>query len=104
MVEGTRTPALLVAAGDGPVLPGVLSLADRLGRAGVPVHAIGGGVALARRADTAVPGPDLPEQLVPLALVVPGQLAVEALARRLGLDPDAPGGLKKVTQTDERPA
>lgn len=103
-VAGPRTPALLVAADDGPVLPGVLSLADRLRHAGVPVHAIGGGAALAAAADVAVSGPDLPEQLAPLALVVPGQLAVEALARRLGLDPDAPGGLKKVTQTDERPA
>ncbi|CAA9259707.1 MAG: Glucosamine-6-phosphate deaminase [isomerizing], alternative [uncultured Corynebacteriales bacterium] len=103
-VAGPRTPALLVAAGDGPVLSGVLALADRLAAAGVPVHAIGGGDALRRRADTAVPGPDLPEQLAPLGLVVPGQLAVEALARRLGLDPDAPGGLAKVTQTDERPA
>lgn len=103
-VAGPRTPALLVAAHDGPVLPGVLSLADRLRRAGVPVHAIGGGAALAATVDVAVRGPDLPEQLAPLALVVPGQLAVEALARRLGLDPDAPGGLKKVTQTDERPA
>ena len=103
-VAGPRVPALLVAADDGPVLAGVLSLADRLRAAGVPVHAIGGGEALRRRADTAVPGPDLPEQLAPLGLVVPGQLAVEALARRLGLDPDAPGGLAKVTQTDERPA
>jgi glucosamine--fructose-6-phosphate aminotransferase (isomerizing) len=68
------------------------------------VHAIGGGPALAAAADVALPVPDLPEQLAPLALVVPGQLAVERLARRLGLDPDAPGGLKKVTQTDERPA
>ena len=70
-------------------------------RAGAPV---GGGPALAAVADVALPGPDLPEQLAPLGLVVPGQLAVEALARRLGLDPDAPGGLKKVTQTDEEPA
>ena len=74
------------------------------GRAGVPVHSIGGGPALAAAADVALPGPDLPEQLAPLALVVPGQLAVEALARRLGLDPDDPAGLKKVTQTDEEPA
>jgi glucosamine--fructose-6-phosphate aminotransferase (isomerizing) len=102
-VAGPRTPALLVAANDGPVLPGVLALADRLQKAKVPVHAIGGGPALAAAAAVALPGPDLPEQLAPLALVVPGQLAVEALARRLGLDPDAPGGLKKVTQTDERP-
>ena len=103
-VAGPRTPALLVAAADGPVLAGVVALADRLGRAGVPVHAIGGGARLAAAVDVALPGPELPEQLAPLALVVPGQLAVEALARRLGLDPDAPGGLAKVTQTDERPA
>jgi glutamine---fructose-6-phosphate transaminase (isomerizing) len=32
--------------------------------------------------------------------VVPAQLVVEALARKLGLDPDAPRGLSKVTQTD----
>jgi glucosamine--fructose-6-phosphate aminotransferase (isomerizing) len=103
-VAGPRTPALLVAAHDGPVLDGVLALAHRLHGAGVPVHTVGGGSGLAAVADVALPGPDLPEQLAPLALVVPGQLAVEALARRLGLDPDAPGGLKKVTQTDERPA
>jgi glucosamine--fructose-6-phosphate aminotransferase (isomerizing) len=29
---------------------------------------------------------------------------VEALARRLGIDPDAPRGLRKVTQTDTAPA
>jgi glutamine---fructose-6-phosphate transaminase (isomerizing) len=103
-VAGPRRPALLVAAGDGPVLSGVLALADRLGAAGVPVHAIGGGPWLAARADVAVAGPELPEALAPLALVVPGQRAVEALARRLGRDPDSPGGLQKVTQTDERPA
>jgi glucosamine--fructose-6-phosphate aminotransferase (isomerizing) len=103
-VADTRTPALLVAANDGPVLAGVLGVAERLKAAGVPVHAIGGGRALAAVADVALPGPDLPEQLAPLALVVPGQLAVEALARRLGLDPDDPAGLTKVTQTDEEPA
>jgi glutamine---fructose-6-phosphate transaminase (isomerizing) len=103
-VAGARTPALLVAADDGPVLPGVLAVAERLRRAGVPVHSIGGGPALAAAADVALPGPDLPESLAPLALVVPGQLAVEALARRLGLDPDDPAGLSKVTQTDEEPA
>jgi glucosamine--fructose-6-phosphate aminotransferase (isomerizing) len=42
----------------------------------------------------------LPEHLAPFALVVPGQLLVEALARAKGLDPDAPRGLDKVTQTD----
>ena len=103
-VADARTPALLVAANDGPVLAGVLAVAERLRAAGVPVHSIGGGPELAAAADVALPGPDLPEPLAPLALVVPGQLAVEALARRLGLDPDDPAGLTKVTQTDEEPA
>lgn len=103
-VVGPRTPALLVAAGEGPVLPGVLALAARLRAAGAPVYGIGGGPALAAACTAALPGPDLPEPLAPLALVVPGQLAAEALSRRLGLDPDAPGGLAKVTQTDGGPA
>ena len=103
-VADARTPALLVAANDGPVLAGVVAVAERLRAAGVPVHCVGGGPALALIADVALAGPDLPEQLAPLALVVPGQLAVEALARRLGLDPDDPTGLTKVTQTDEEPA
>ena len=37
--------ALLVAAGDGPVLPGVLALAARLRAAGAPVYGLGGGAA-----------------------------------------------------------
>jgi glucosamine--fructose-6-phosphate aminotransferase (isomerizing) len=38
--------------------------------------------------------------VAPLGLVVPAQLAIEETARGLGLDPDAPRGLTKVTQTD----
>jgi len=47
----------------------------------------------------AVPGPRLPEWLAPLGLIVPGQLLTEVLSRRLGIDPDSPRGLSKVTQT-----
>ena len=47
-----------------------------------------------------VPGPDLPEALAPLAAMVPAQVIVERLARALGLDPDNPRGLAKVTATD----
>ena len=42
---------------------------------------------------------DLPEALTPLTFVIPGQLVAEAVARRRGLDPDAPAGLSKVTLT-----
>ena len=53
-----------------------------------------------RRLPVRPPRPSLPEHLAPFALVVPGQLLAEALARAKGLDPDAPRGLDKVTQTD----
>jgi glucosamine--fructose-6-phosphate aminotransferase (isomerizing) len=42
---------------------------------------------------------DLPEALASLAFILPGQLLAEAVARRRGLDPDAPVGLRKVTLT-----
>jgi glutamine---fructose-6-phosphate transaminase (isomerizing) len=102
-VVGPDTPALLVAAGAGPVLPGVVALAGRVRAAGARAYGIGGGAELAAACHRALAGPELPEDLAPLGLVVPGQLVVEALARRLGVDPDAPRGLRKVTQTDPEP-
>jgi fructoselysine-6-P-deglycase FrlB-like protein len=95
-----NTPALLVAAGDGPILPGMTALARRIVDAGAHVYGIGGDQAFATTCRSALPGPALPEHLAPLALIVPGQLLVEALARSKGIDPDAPRGLRKVTQTD----
>ena len=101
-----RTPALLVAAADGPMLPEMTSLAHRLAATGAPVYGIGGDPEFAAACRSTLPGPPgppggpLPEHLAPFALVVPGQLLAEALARAKGLDPDAPRGLDKVTQTD----
>lgn len=92
--------AVLVSAADGPVVGGMTDVARDLASRGARTLAIGGDRALAAACTWHVPGPDLPETLAPLALVVPGQLVVEALARRLGLDPDAPRGLSKITQTD----
>ena len=92
---------VLVAASDGPMLGGMTELAgDLRGRGARATVGIGGDNGFADACDVAVAGPRLPEAVAPLALVVPGQLVVESLARRLGLDPDAPRGLKKVTQTD----
>jgi glutamine---fructose-6-phosphate transaminase (isomerizing) len=93
--------AVLVSAADGPMVEGMTDLADDLRARGVAATiGIGGDAGFARACDVAVDGPDLPELVTPLALVVPAQLVVEALARRLGLDPDAPRGLSKITQTD----
>ena len=94
------TPALLVAAGDGPILPEMTGLARRIAGTGADVYGIGGDQEFVAACRSALPGPALPEHLAPFALIVPGQLLVEALARAMGLDPDAPRGLDKVTQTD----
>jgi glutamine---fructose-6-phosphate transaminase (isomerizing) len=93
------TPALLVAAGDGPMLPEMTGLARRIAGTGAQVYGIGGDAGFAATCRAALPGPSLPEHLAPFALIVPGQLLTEALARAKGLDPDAPRGLDKVTQT-----
>jgi glucosamine--fructose-6-phosphate aminotransferase (isomerizing) len=101
-IVDVNTPALLIAAGDGPVLPGMTTLARRIVDAGAHVYGIGGDQAFVATCRSALPGPALPEHLAPLALIVPGQLLVEALARARGIDPDTPRGLRKVTQTDTR--
>ncbi|WUI00666.1 SIS domain-containing protein [Spirillospora sp. NBC_00431] len=99
-VVDDQTPALLVAADSGPTLAGTVALARRVEGAGARAYGVGGGADLAAACSAALPGPALPEWTAPLALIVPGQLLVENLARRLGIDPDVPRGLNKVTQTD----
>jgi glutamine---fructose-6-phosphate transaminase (isomerizing) len=98
-VVDARTPAILVAADSGPALDGMVALARRVTGAGARAYGLGGGDRLAAACTNALPGPRLPEWLAPMGLIVPGQLLTEALARRLGLDPDHPRGLSKVTQT-----
>jgi glutamine---fructose-6-phosphate transaminase (isomerizing) len=101
------TAVVLVSAADGPMVGDLTTLAEDVASTGAPSIGIGG-VAPFRAACTArLSGPDLPELVAPLGLIVPGQQLAEALARRRGLDPDAPRGLTKVTQTDRsraRPA
>jgi glutamine---fructose-6-phosphate transaminase (isomerizing) len=98
-VVDAQTPAILLAADSGPALPGTIELARRVVAAGARAYAIGGGPGLAAASSRAVPGLPLPEWLAPFGLIVPGQLLTEALSRRLGIDPDSPRGLSKITQT-----
>ena len=81
-------------------LPGLIDLARIVRGKGSPVLGFGGDEEFRTACDLAVAGPALSEKLAPLALPIPAQLMVERLARELGLDPDAPRGLRKVTQTD----
>lgn len=92
--------AVLVAAPDGPLLGPMIELAGDLSTRGATTIGIGGEDAFAAACDVHVPGPALPEPAAPLGTMVPAQLIVEALARGLGLDPDNPRGLAKVTSTD----
>jgi glucosamine--fructose-6-phosphate aminotransferase (isomerizing) len=98
-VVDAQTPAIIVAADTGPALDGAVKLAQRVTGAGALALGIGGGPALAAACRLALPGPRLPEWLAPIGLIVPGQLLTEALARQLGINPDTPRGLTKVTQT-----
>jgi glucosamine--fructose-6-phosphate aminotransferase (isomerizing) len=98
-VVDADTPAILLAADSGPALSGTIELARRVVAAGARAYAIGGGPGLAAASSRAVPGLPLPEWLAPFGLIVPGQLLTEALSRRLGIDPDSPRGLSKITQT-----
>jgi glucosamine--fructose-6-phosphate aminotransferase (isomerizing) len=92
--------AVLVAAANGPMLAGMQQLGSDLRSCGATVVGIGGDQGLEAVCHTTVAGPDLPESVAPLVLAVPAQLVVEQLARRLGLNPDKPRGLRKVTETD----
>jgi glucosamine--fructose-6-phosphate aminotransferase (isomerizing) len=92
--------AVLVGAPDGPMAEPMAELADDLAARGATTIGIGGDSALADRCSLHVPGPDLTEAVAPLATIVRSQQIVEALAVALGLDPDNPTGLAKVTATD----
>lgn len=91
-------PVLVVAARGGRGSP--VALLRALRERGARILAITDDPALAARADAAVLlRSRVPETIVPIALVVAGQLVAAALARERGLDPDRPSGLTKVTRT-----
>jgi glucosamine--fructose-6-phosphate aminotransferase (isomerizing) len=90
----TRGLPVVALCAPGPALDDVASLVDELRARRASVLVVGGGA----RADVALPGA-APESLAPIVAVVRGQQLAHALALRLGLDPDSPAGLTKVTQT-----
>lgn len=99
-VVGEGLLAVLVAAARGPLAEPMVDLVRDLKGRGARVLGIGGTPSFADLCDLHVAGPDLPETVEPIASIVPSQLMIEQMARRLGLDPDNPRGLNKVTQTE----
>ena len=92
-VLGAQVPLMLLAASDGPALPGVAVIAESARRRGSPIVRIGG------RDRERIGAGDLPEPLSPIGLSVVAQVIAEAVSRARGIDPDAPFGLTKITQT-----
>ena len=90
----------LVFRPDGPIGGAIDPAAERSRAMGARTWVVGG-ADVAGQADVLSIGAlaGLPECLTPLALILPGQLLAEAVAVRLGLSPDAPTGLNKVTLT-----
>ena len=96
--------SIVVAAQDGPMLDGLTELLGNLRSLGALTIGVGGDRGFAATADVSVAGPDLPETTAPIALVVAGQMLAEGAAVALGVNPDAPRGLNKITQTDSEPS
>ncbi len=85
---------VLALLGDGPARADMDALVGELRRRGARVSTLAGD------ADADLPLPrDVPEALAAILAVVRAQQLALALARRRGLDPDAPAGLSKVTGT-----
>lgn len=86
------TPVLVLRQNDA-VSEGIDTLARDLTTAGVPTSVCGGPEATLPWIGDGDAVTD------PIAMLVPAYRAIEAEARRRGLDPDAPRGLRKVTET-----
>jgi glucosamine--fructose-6-phosphate aminotransferase (isomerizing) len=89
---------MIVFRPDGPMGPAIDQATAAAESRGVRPWLIGG-AELARGDRSLALAADLPESLTPLVYVLPGQLLTDALAARLGVNPDAPAGLAKVTRT-----
>ncbi len=88
----TRGLPVIALSSPGRAADDIAELIGELRERGAKVLAVGPG------ADVALPS-GMPEALAPIAAVVRGQQLAYELALRLGLDPDRPTGLTKVTHT-----
>ncbi|MDR7252514.1 glucosamine--fructose-6-phosphate aminotransferase (isomerizing) [Nocardioides sp. BE266] len=92
--------AVLVGSAHGPLAEPMADLVRDLQGRGARVLGLGGTPEFAGLCDVHLAGPDLPETVEPVASIVPAQMMIEQMALRMGLDPDNPRGLNKVTATE----
>lgn len=97
ILAGPGVPALAIRP-DGPIGAEVDRAIEAIERRGGHAIVVAGSDAPAANDGLSLEL-DVPEMLTPLPFAVAGQLLVEAVARRRGVDPDAPLGLGKVTLT-----
>jgi glucosamine--fructose-6-phosphate aminotransferase (isomerizing) len=103
-LAGPSVPVLAFRP-DGPMGTSIDGALERVRVTGARPWIVGG-----QEAPTVLDGADaathslrmplpLPDLLMPLARIIPGQILAEAVSRGRGRDPDAPAGLTKVTLT-----
>src|SRR6202012_5543601 len=90
----TRGVPVVALCAAGPAQADVDSLIDELRARQATVLTVGDGAHADIRLPRAAPDP-----LMPIVAVVRGQQLAYALAMTLGLDPDSPAGLTKITAT-----
>lgn len=88
-----HVPLMVYGASTGPTLGGLTAIAESGRLRGSPVVRVGGDTSAQIGAGA------FSEELAPIGLTVVAQVLAEATSRRRGIDPDAPLGLTKVTQT-----
>ncbi len=90
---------VLVVAPSGAASADAGEIAATLAGRGAPLAVVSDRADLLARGDLGLAIPPVPEWLSPLVAILPCQLLALAVAAALGLDPDRPRGLAKVTRT-----
>jgi glucosamine--fructose-6-phosphate aminotransferase (isomerizing) len=96
---GRDFPVLAIAP-PGRAQPGMRSLVENLRDRGAELVVISDDSTMLDKASAKFPvSGALPEELSPILCAIPIQLLAENLAHLKGLNPDAPRGLSKITET-----
>lgn len=90
---------LLIVAPDRPPSPQARALKRIADRRSAVTISLGATAEFGARCTSWIPAANVPRPLQPILLAVPGQMLAERLAVALGLSPDTPRGLSKITRT-----
>ncbi len=88
-----------VVAPEGPTFASVAETTEALTERNAELAIMSNNAEMLKRANVALPLPNMPEECTPMVAAVLGQLLAYYIALEKGLDPDHPRGLHKVTLT-----